>query len=70
METRYGVHLIRLTRRIDGRQLPFEAVRERIASYLAEHVNRQATAQYVSLLVGRADIGGIALDGASSPLVQ
>lgn len=70
VETRYGVHLIRLTRRIDGQQLPFEAVRERIASYLAEHVGRQATAQYVSLLVGRADIGGIAFDGASSPLVR
>ena len=70
METRYGVHLIRLTRRIDGRQLPFEAVRDRIAAYLTEHVNRQATAQYVSLLVGRADIEGIAVDGSSSPLVQ
>ncbi|RWA63467.1 peptidylprolyl isomerase [Mesorhizobium sp. M1C.F.Ca.ET.193.01.1.1] len=70
VETRYGVHLIRLTRRIDGRQLPFEAVRERIAAYLAEHVSRQATAQYVSLLVGGADIRGIAIDGASSPLVQ
>ncbi|MBZ9881092.1 peptidylprolyl isomerase [Mesorhizobium sp. CA10] len=70
VETRYGVHLIRLTRRIDGRQLPFEHVRERIASYLAEHVSRQATAQYVALLVGRADIVGIAIDGASSPLVQ
>ncbi len=70
VETRYGVHLVRLTRRIDGRQLPFEAVRERIAAYLTEHVNRQATAQYVSLLVGRADIKGIAVDGSSSPLVQ
>jgi peptidyl-prolyl cis-trans isomerase C len=70
VETRYGVHLIRLTRRIDGRQLPFEAVRERIASYLIEHVQRQATAQYLSLLVGRAAIGGIAIEGASSPLVQ
>ncbi|TGT71853.1 MULTISPECIES: peptidylprolyl isomerase [unclassified Mesorhizobium] len=70
VETRYGVHLIRLTRRVDGHQLPFEAVRERIAAYLAEHVGRQSTAQYVSLLVGRADIGGIAIDGASSPLVQ
>jgi len=70
VETRYGVHLIRLTRRIDGRQLPFEAVRKRIAAYLTEHVSRQATAQYVSLLVGRADIGGIAIDGASSPLVR
>ncbi|MEX6507595.1 peptidylprolyl isomerase [Jiella sp. M17.18] len=70
VETPYGVHLIRLNRRIDGRQLPFEAVRERIAAYLDEHVRRQASAQYVSLLVGRADIVGIALDGASSPLVQ
>nr|WP_307437238.1 peptidylprolyl isomerase [Labrys monachus] len=70
VETRYGVHLIRLTRRIEGRQLPFEAVRDRIASYLTEHVRRQATAQYLSLLVGQAVITGIAIDGASSPLVQ
>jgi len=33
-------------------------------------VRRQATAQYIALLVGRADIRGIALDGATSPLVQ
>lgn len=70
VETRYGVHLIRLTRRIDGRPLPFEAVRERIASYLLEHVQRRATAQYLSLLVGRADIGGVTIDGSASPLVQ
>jgi peptidyl-prolyl cis-trans isomerase C len=45
-------------------------VRERIASYLLEHVQRQATAQYLSLLVGRANISGIAIDGSASPLVQ
>lgn len=70
VETRYGFHLIHLKRRIDGSQLPFEAVRERIASYLVEHVQRQATAQYVSLLVGQADITGIVIEGSSSPLVQ
>jgi len=70
VETRYGVHLIRLTRRIDGRQLPFEAVRDRIAAYLDAHVRRKASAEYVALLAGRADIRGIALDGAASPLVQ
>lgn len=70
VETRYGVHLIALRRRIDGRQLPFEAVRGRIESYLGEHVQRQGTAQYIGLLIGRADIRGIALDGATSPLVQ
>jgi peptidyl-prolyl cis-trans isomerase C len=70
VETRYGVHLIRLRRHVEGRQLPFEAVRDRIAAYLEEHVRRQASAQYIALLVGRADIGGIDLAGASSPLVQ
>lgn len=70
VETRYGVHLIRLERRIEGRQLSFEAIRERIAAYLDAHVRRQATAQYISLLVGRTDIRGVVFDGAASPLVQ
>jgi len=70
VETRYGFHLIRLERKIEGQQLPFEMVRDRIAAYLDAHVRRQATAQYISLLIGRADIRGIALEGASSPLVQ
>jgi peptidyl-prolyl cis-trans isomerase C len=70
VETRYGIHLVRLRRHVEGRQLPFEAVRERIAAYLGEHVRRQASAQYIALLAGRADIRGIDLAGASSPLVQ
>jgi peptidyl-prolyl cis-trans isomerase C len=70
VETRYGIHLIRLRRRVEGRQLPFAAVRKGISAYLAEHVRRQATAQYIAVLVGRADIRGITLGGATSPLVQ
>jgi len=70
VETRYGVHVIRLNRRIAGQTIPFEAVCERIKDYLDDHVRRQATAQYIALLIGRADIRGISLDGANSPLVQ
>lgn len=70
VETRYGVHVIRLNRRIEGNTLPFEAVRERIEAYLDDHVRRQATAQYIALLIGRADIRGISIEGANSPLVQ
>ncbi|WP_295559610.1 peptidylprolyl isomerase [uncultured Hyphomicrobium sp.] len=70
VETRYGVHLIRLLRRIEGQPLPFEAVRDRIKHYLEEHVRRQATAQYIAVLIGRADIRGISLTGAETPLVQ
>ena len=70
VETRYGVHLIRLNRRIDGQRLPFDAVRERIRTYLEEHVQRQAAKQYIALLIGRAEISGIVLAGADTPLVQ
>lgn len=70
VETRYGVHLIRLDRKMDGEQLPFEAVRDRIADYLAERVERRASAQYISQLIGRAHVDGFDLAGSAQPLVQ
>ena len=68
--TRYGVHVLRLDRRIAGSQLPYEAVRDRIAHYLQEASFRRGAAQYIAILAGAAEISGIALDGADSPLVQ
>jgi peptidyl-prolyl cis-trans isomerase C len=70
VRTRFGYHVLRLDRRVEGRQLPFEVVRDRIADYLREHVWRRAVSQYLQLLVGQADIRGIELNGASTPLVQ
>ena len=59
VETRYGFHVIRLGRRIEGRQMPFDMVREKIAAYLVEAVRRRASAQYVAILAGRSNIVGI-----------
>jgi len=70
VKTRFGYHVLRLNRRIEGRQLPFEVVRDKIADYLREHVWRRAISQYLQLLVGQAEIRGIELNGASTPLVQ
>ncbi len=70
VKSRYGVHVLRLDRRIDGRDLPFEHVRERIAGYLAEASWRRAVAQYIRLLAGQAEIRGIKIDAATDPLVQ
>lgn len=70
VETRYGIHIIRLDRRIEGSPLPFEAVHERIAAFLAESVWRRAAAQYISLLAGKAMITGAGFDSARTPLVQ
>lgn len=70
VRTRYGVHVLRLGRKIEGTWLPFGEVRERIAAYLQESVWRRAVAQYVSLLAGQASITGCEMAGATSPLVQ
>ena len=70
VETRYGIHVIALDRRINGRTLPFELVRERIACWLNEKVRRQAIRQYISILAGKADIVGIELASTETPLVQ
>lgn len=70
VETRYGFHIVRLDRHASGHVLPFELVRGRLADYLAARVRRRALAQYVAVLAGRAEISGIALASASSPLVQ
>ena len=68
--TRYGVHVLRLERRIAGRELPYESVRARVADYLADTVWRRAIGQYVRILAGRARIDGIDIVGAATPLVQ
>lgn len=70
VETRYGVHVVRLDRRIEGREMPFEMVRHRIANYLDETVHRRALAQYVSVLASRATVTGVDLGAGSGPLVQ
>lgn len=70
VETRYGLHIVRLDRRIEGCQLPFELVYRRIAEYLDESVHRHALQQYVSILAGRAQVTGVELGGANGPLVQ
>ncbi|WP_135469000.1 peptidylprolyl isomerase [Crenalkalicoccus roseus] len=68
--TRYGYHVVRLLRHEAGRDLPFEAVRERIAAWLQEAARRRALHQYIAILAGRARIEGIALAAADGPLVQ
>jgi peptidyl-prolyl cis-trans isomerase C len=68
--TRYGFHIIRLDRRHEGRQLPYELVAHRIADYLREAVRRRALAQYVARLAGSAKIEGIELPSAADMRVN
>lgn len=59
--SRFGHHVIRLDRRIEGGQLPFEPVQERIADYLADRARHTAIAQFVARLTARAEITGVDL---------
>ena len=70
VESRFGVHLVRLERRTPGEALPFEAVHERIAAWLDAAAWSKAVSQYISILAGQADIRGIELGGAEGVLVQ
>jgi peptidyl-prolyl cis-trans isomerase C len=70
VESRFGFHVIHLHRKIEGRPQEYGMVRDRIAAYLRESVQRQAISRYLSLLIGRAAIGGIDLLGTDSPLAQ
>ncbi|WP_193187469.1 peptidylprolyl isomerase [Nisaea sediminum] len=70
VRSRYGYHVIYLEKRIPGAQLPFEAVRERIAAWLEASSWSRAVSQYIGILAGRTEIDGIDLDGTDSPLVQ
>jgi peptidyl-prolyl cis-trans isomerase C len=70
VETRFGRHIVKVKRRIEGRELPFEMVQDRIATWLDEKVRRTAIQQYISILAGKADIVGIEIAASPSPLVQ
>ncbi|MCO7514335.1 peptidylprolyl isomerase [Pseudomonas guariconensis] len=70
LESRYGVHLVWVDQRVEGRALPFAVVHKAIRAELDQRVWQVAVAQYLKNLVGQADIRGILLDGADSPLVQ
>jgi len=70
IETRFGLHIVQVLRRIDGSLLPFETVKSQIAAMLATAALQRGIHQYLQILVGRARIEGITLEGSATPLVQ
>jgi peptidyl-prolyl cis-trans isomerase C len=70
LESRYGWHVISIDQRVEGQPLPYEAVAGAIRTQLQQGVWQKALVQYLQTLIGAADIRGLALQGADSPLVQ
>ena len=70
VRTRHGLHIVAIDRRVEGRALPFDTVRELIAQRLAQRVEAVALRQYVRVLSGSASVQGADLDAVAAPLVQ
>jgi len=70
VRTRFGFHIVAVDRRAPGRRVPFEPLRGQIAQRLRDAVVERALAQYVSVLAGQADVRGVQLTSAATPLVQ
>lgn len=70
VNTRFGFHIVRVEAREAGTPQPFEQVRSAIAQTLTQQAYVTALRQYLNLLAGQAQLSGLALEGADSPLLQ
>ncbi|WP_166039017.1 peptidylprolyl isomerase [Sphingosinicella sp. YJ22] len=66
VRSRFGWHVLRLQRRIEGQILPFEAVRERIADMLEARSWSVEAARYIADLARRGQVEGVLIEGAAA----
>jgi len=70
VHSRFGLHVVEVLEREPGRVQSFEEVRGAVANSLRQQTFVTALRQYLSLLAGLADVRGVDLDAADTPLVQ
>lgn len=70
VHSRFGLHVVEVCAREPGQVLPFEQVQASVALVLRQQTWVNALRQYLQLLAGAAEIEGVAMDAADSPLVQ
>ncbi len=70
VHSRFGLHVVEVLEREGGVQQPFEAVRGAVTMALRQQAWVTALRQAMQVLAGQADIVGVDLEAANSPLVQ
>lgn len=70
VHTRFGFHIVEVLGRRKGTLQPLEAVQDQIAMRMTLQSRATALRQYMRLLIGQAQVEGLDLEGADSPLVQ
>ncbi len=59
VETRFGLHIVRVAHRVEDKIFPFEMVSEKLALHLLEQKGRRALRQYLKGLVAKSEILGV-----------
>lgn len=70
VRSRHGLHVVEVLAREPGKAQPFEAVREAVQQALHRQAYATALRQYMQRLAADADIVGVDIDAATSPLLQ
>lgn len=59
VESRFGLHIVRVARRAEGKVFPFEMVKEQLTAHLLEQKRKRALRQYLKGLVTKSVIRGV-----------
>ena len=70
VHSRFGLHVVEVLAREPGVVPAFEAVKSAVAQTLRQQTFTTALRQYLQLLAGQAQLQGVDLDAADTPLVQ
>lgn len=71
LASRYGWHVVLIDKRVEGRELPYEQVADRVRHSLQEQATRRALRHYLLALESEIGVEGITLDDdAGGSLMQ
>ena len=70
VHSRFGLHVVEVRARDAGTPPAFEEVRDAVALTLRQQAWVNAMRQYLQVLAGNAELDGVSLDAADTPLVQ
>jgi peptidyl-prolyl cis-trans isomerase C len=69
IESRFGVHVVRINRKVDGKQLEYPMVAEKIKHYLTQRASQLSIQAYIQSLVEKADIDGVKIGFSDDNIV-
>jgi len=70
VHSRFGLHVVEVLERESGTQQPFDAVSGAVSVSLRQKSFVSALQQYLRILAGAAQVEGVDLEAADTPLVQ